>query len=64
MLKECYDRGRREALARLKIGNLAQGAQAYNPALNGQAPSGMPRGAPASVSPPIAANAAKSKVLG
>ncbi len=66
MLKDQYEKGRRDALARFKLANLTQGAQAYNPALNGQA-GGAQNAAlkpPTSAAPPIAAGAQKSQVLG
>lgn len=64
MLKEHYGRGREEALARLKIADPSQGAQARDASIGGQAQPASPRGAPSAVSPPIASGAAKSKVLG
>jgi hypothetical protein len=66
MLKDQYNRGRDAALAHFKIANLTQGAQGYNPTLNGQTGSAQNAGlkAPAPASPPLAAGAAKSQVLG
>lgn len=68
MLKSQYDKGQHDALAKFKLANLAQGAKAYNPTLNGQAGSGAPTNAltnpPTSAAAPMATGIAKSKVLG
>jgi hypothetical protein len=67
MLKNQYDQGRRDALAKFKLANLQQGAQGYNPTLNGQTGSANPASLstpPTSPATPMAADVAKSKVLG
>lgn len=67
MLNNQYAKGQRDALARFKLANLAQGAQGYNPMLNSQAgprstnPMTAPPTSPAA---PVAAGTAKSQVLG
>lgn len=67
-MNEAFKAGTVAALARFKMSNMQMGAAGYNPTLNGQSvgaamspPSMKP---PASPSPPMAAGAAKSKVLG
>lgn len=67
MLKNQYDKGQRDALAKFKLANLQQGAQGYNPMLNGQAGGATPASPstpPTSAATPMAADVAKSKVLG
>lgn len=67
MLKQQYDKGQRDALAKFKLANLTQGAKAYNPTLNGQATTGATNALtapPTSAAAPMAADVAKSKVLG
>lgn len=66
MLKDQYNKGRQDALARFKLANLTQGAQGYNPTLNGQTASAQNAALkpPTTPAPPIAAGAAKSQVLG
>lgn len=68
MLKTHYDKGRADALAKLKLANLSGGSQAYNPTLNGQAGTGAPTNAltnpPTPAAAPMATGTAKSKVLG
>lgn len=70
MLKNQYDKGQRDALAKFKLANLAAGAQGYNPTLNGQASAPAPTQAPSALTPPTsvaaprATGAAKSQVLG
>lgn len=67
MLKNHYARGARAALERFKLSNLAAGAQAYNPTLNGQTPTpnmNPTTAPPTSAAPPLAAGAPKAKVLG
>lgn len=68
MIHDARRRGAQAALARFKLSNMQAGAAGYNPTLNGQStgaamspPSMKP---PAPPSPPMAAGAAKSKVLG
>lgn len=65
MIKSKYEQGARDALARLKLGNMQQGAAGYNPMLTGQAGTRSPSSAaPAPASPAMAAGAPKAKVLG
>jgi len=68
MIKTRYEQGMRDALTRLKLGNMQLGAAGYNPMLTGQAATGAPSAAtmqpPAPASPAMATGAAKSKVLG
>lgn len=65
MIKNRYEQGVRDALAKLKLGNLQQGAAGYNPMLTGQAGTTPPAMAPpAPASPAAATGAAKSRVLG
>lgn len=68
MINNAYRQGAAAALARYKMSNMQAGAAGYNPTLNGQSmggamspPSMKP---PAPPSPPMAAGAAKAKVLG
>lgn len=68
MIQDAHKRGAQAALARFKLSNMQTGAAGYNPTLNGQTtgaamspPSMKP---PSPPSPPIAAGAAKAKVLG
>lgn len=68
MIHRAHESGRQAALARFKLSNMQAGAAGYNPTLNGQSmgasmspPSMKP---PAPPSPPLAAGAAKAKVLG
>lgn len=67
-MNEAFKAGAAAALARFKLSNMQVGAAGYNPTLNSQStgaaispPSMKP---PSPPSPPIAAGAAKSKVLG
>lgn len=65
MIKSRYEQGMRDALTRLKLSNLQQGAAGYNPMLTGQAGTAPPTPAPpAPASPAMAAGAPKAKVLG
>jgi hypothetical protein len=65
MIKAKYEQGVRDALARLKLGNMQQGAAGYNPMLTGQAGTAPPTTAPpAPASPAMATGATKAKVLG
>jgi hypothetical protein len=68
MIHNAHDKGAAAALTRFKLSNMQAGAAGYNPTLNGQSmgasmspPSMKPPSAPA---PPVAAGAAKAKVLG
>jgi hypothetical protein len=68
MIHEARNRGVAAALARFKLSDMQAGAAGYNPSINGQStggsmspPSLKPPSAPA---PPMAAGAAKAKVLG
>jgi hypothetical protein len=68
MIQDARNKGAAAALARFKLSNMQAGAAGYNPTLNGQSmgaamspPSMKPPSAPA---PPMAAGAAKAKVLG
>jgi hypothetical protein len=67
-MNNAFEAGKAAALARYKMSNMQAGAAGYNPTLNGQSmggamspPSMKP---PAPPSPPMAAGAAKAKVLG
>lgn len=67
-MNDAFNGGKAAAFARFKLSNMQTGAAGYNPTLNGQSmggamspPSMKP---PAPPSPPMAAGAAKSKVLG
>lgn len=70
MINDAYNKGRADALARFKLGNMQQGAAGYNPMLGGQAATGSrPQpgtslAPPASAAPPMAAGAAKANALG
>lgn len=70
MLKNQYEKGQRDALAKFKLANMAAGAQGYNPMLNGQASTPAPTQVspaltpPTSAAAPMATGAAKSQVLG
>ena len=67
MINDAYNKGRADALARFKLGNMIQGAAGYNPMLSGQAATASP---PAPTTPPAhpaapkAAGTAKASVLG
>lgn len=68
MIHDAHRCGARAALARFKLSDTQVGATGYNPTLNGQSvsaamspPSMKP---PSPPSPPMAAGAPKSKVLG
>ena len=68
MIRDAVKMGRAAAMARFKLSNMQAGAAGYNPTLNGQSmgatmspPSMKPPTPPA---PPVAAGAAKAKVLG
>lgn len=68
MINKALNEGVKTALARFKISNMQAGAAGYNPSINGQSmgaamspPSMKP---PSPPSPPMAAGAPKSKVLG
>lgn len=67
-MNDAFESGKAAALARFKLSNMQAGTAGYNPTLNGQSmgasmspPSMKPPSAPA---PPVAAGAAKAKVLG
>lgn len=68
MIKTAFDKGRADALARFKLGNMQQGAAGYNPMLGGQAATGAPP--PTTATPPMppaapaASGAPKASVLG
>lgn len=65
MIKNRYEQGARDALAKLKLGNMQMGAAGYNPMLTGQAGTNPPAAAPPSpASPAMATGAQKSRVLG
>ncbi len=68
MIRSAFDKGRADALARFKLGNMQMGAAGYNPMLTGQAASGAPP--PTTASPPqppaapMATGAPKASALG
>lgn len=68
MIRTAFDKGRADALARFKVGNMQQGAAGYNPMLGGQAAAGTTP--PTTATPPkppaapVAAGASKAQVLG
>lgn len=70
MINNAYNRGRSEALARFKLGNMQQGAAGYNPMLGGQAATGSrpqpgtTMAPPTSPAAPMAAGAPKAMALG
>jgi hypothetical protein len=68
MIKNSYNKGVSDALARFKLGNMQQGAAGYNPMLSGQTAAGTtpPTTAtpPTPPAAPMAAGAQKAQVLG
>lgn len=68
MIRNAYEKGRADALARFKLANMVAGAAGYNPMLSGQsattAPPPTTASPPASPAAPIAAGAHKAGVLG
>jgi hypothetical protein len=67
-MRIAYNKGVNDALARLKLGNAHMGATGYNPTAAGQAAGAQAAptitAPPAPASHPMAAGAAKAKVLG
>lgn len=68
MIRNAFDKGRADALARFKLGNMQQGAAGYNPMLGGASAAGAsPTTAmtpPTPPAAPMASAAPKASVLG